>query len=76
MKLKAVRMFGENKNYLVIIFTNLYKDGFRMNDIHYKWEHGLINSIAVTPDILLPQFKHIGSKLKERKIELSTGSLK
>jgi hypothetical protein len=44
-----------------------------MNDIYYKWAKGLENSIDVTPQILLTQFKHIGTKLKERKISTSTG---
>jgi hypothetical protein len=53
----------------------LLKDGFRMDDIRYKWAHGLNSSLDVSPTIELPQLKYKDYKLIERQFRLSTGNL-
>ena len=50
------------------------KDGFRMDDIKYKWGDGANTSaLDISPNIELPQFKYKDYKLIERQFRLSTG---
>merc|ERR1719400_1661584 len=44
-----------------------------MNDIHYKWNDGL-NSVQVSGDVSLPQFKVLGHRQKTIEASLSTGN--
>ncbi len=46
-----------------------------MDDIRYKWAHGLNSSLDVSPTIELPQLKYKEYKLVERQFRLSTGTL-
>ena len=51
------------------------KDGFRMEDIRYKWAEGLNKSaLDVAPNIELPQLIYRDFKLIERQFRLSTGT--
>lgn len=57
-------------------FIFLIKDGFRMEDIKYKWAAGLNTSaVDVAPNIELPQLKYKEYKLIERQFRLSTGTI-
>ena len=47
-----------------------------MDDIRYKWAHGLNSSLDVSPTIELPQLKYKDYKLVERQFRLSTGFFK
>lgn len=50
------------------------KDGFRMEDIQYKWADGLNSSaLDIAPNLELPQLKYKDYKLTERQFRLSTG---
>jgi hypothetical protein len=51
------------------------KDGYRMDDIRYKWANGLNYSLDVSPTIELPQLKYKDYKLGERQFRVSTGRL-
>ena len=55
-------------------FFKKTKDGFRMEDIRYKWAEGLNKSaLDVAPNIELPQLIYKDFKLIERQFRLSTG---
>ena len=43
-----------------------------MSDIHYKWNDGL-NSVQLSSDVSLPEFKVIGHRQKTIEASLSTG---
>ena len=43
-----------------------------MADIRYKWNDGL-NSVQVSGDVSLPQFKVLGHRQKTIEASLSTG---
>jgi len=47
--------------------------GYTMSDIHYKWNDGL-NSVQISPDVSLPQFKVLGHRQKTIEASLSTGT--
>lgn len=44
-----------------------------MNDIRYKWNDGL-NSVQISADVSLPEFKVIGHRTKRIEASLSTGN--
>ena len=48
--------------------------GYTMTDIRYKWNDGL-NSVQISSDVSLPQFKVLGHRQKIIEAELSTGKL-
>jgi len=43
-----------------------------MSDIRYKWNDGL-NSVQISADVSLPQFKVLGHRQKTIEASLSTG---
>ena len=45
-----------------------------MSDIRYKWNDGL-NSVQISSDVSLPQFKVLGHRQKTIEASLSTGAL-
>ena len=45
-----------------------------MSDIHYKWNDGL-NSVQISSDVSLPQFKVLGHRQRTIEASLSTGTL-
>ena len=46
--------------------------GYTMADIRYQWNDGL-NSVQVSGDVSLPQFKVLGHRQKTIEASLSTG---
>jgi hypothetical protein len=46
--------------------------GYTMSDIRYKWNDGL-NSVQISADVSLPQFKVLGHRQKTIEASLSTG---
>ncbi len=46
--------------------------GYTMSDIRYQWAKGL-ESVGVSSDVSLPQFKVLGHKQQAMEISLSTG---
>ena len=50
------------------------QDGFRMDDIQYKWAaRSNKSALDIAPTIELPQLKYKDYKLIERQFQLSTG---
>ena len=47
--------------------------GYTMSDIRYKWNDGL-NSVQISADVSLPQFKVLGHRQKTIEASLSTGA--
>lgn len=47
-------------------------DGYSMRDIRYKWNEGP-NSVGVSEDVSLPQFKVLGYRQRAMEISLTTG---
>ena len=45
-----------------------------MSDIRYKWNDGL-NSVQISSDVSLPQFKVLGHRQKTIEASLSTGKM-
>lgn len=45
-----------------------------MSDIRYKWNDGL-NSVQISYDVSLPQFKVLGHRQKTIEASLSTGEI-
>ena len=57
---------------LIIDEPNAFSVGYTMSDIHYKWNDGL-NSVQLSSDVSLPQFKVLGHRQKTVEASLSTG---
>ena len=47
--------------------------GYTMADIRYQWNDGL-NSVQISNDVSLPQFKVLGHRQKTIEASLSTGN--
>lgn len=58
--------------YFFIDFCYVFIVGYTMADIHYKWENGL-NSVGVSYEVSLPQFKVLGYRLRAFEIALTSG---
>ena len=60
----------------MFMYTHLYiwnfSVGYTMSDIRYKWNDGL-NSVQISSDVSLPQFKVLGHRQKTIEASLSTG---
>ena len=50
-----------------------HKVGYTMADIRYQWNDGL-NSVQISNDVSLPQFKVLGHRQKTIEASLSTGN--
>ncbi|KAG8226494.1 hypothetical protein J437_LFUL007376, partial [Ladona fulva] len=48
------------------------KVGYTMRDIRYKWNEGP-NSVGVSNEVSLPQFKVLGHRQRAMEISLTTG---
>lgn len=48
--------------------------GYTMRDIRYKWNEGP-NSVGVSSEVSLPQFKVLGHRQRAMEISLTTGTL-
>ena len=46
--------------------------GFTMRDIRYKWNSGL-QSVGISSEVELPQFRVLGHRQRQGTINLSTG---
>lgn len=64
--IKKSRM--NSKNTLNFVFTV----GYTMRDIRYKWNKGP-NSVGVSNEVSLPQFKVLGHRQRAMEISLTTG---
>lgn len=53
---------------------SLHTVGYTMRDIRYKWNEGP-NSVGVSHEVSLPQFKVLGHRQRAMEISLTTGSL-
>ena len=58
---------------LITHFSRLTAVGYTMSDIRYKWNDGL-NSVQISADVSLPQFKVLGHRQKAIEASLSTGN--
>lgn len=47
--------------------------GYTMRDIRYKWNEGP-NSVGVSSEVSLPQFKVLGHRQRAMEISLTTGT--
>uniref|UniRef100_Q7M4F7 Gamma-aminobutyric acid receptor NB4.1 (Fragments) n=1 Tax=Drosophila sp. TaxID=7242 RepID=Q7M4F7_DROSP len=47
--------------------------GYTMRDIRYKWNEGP-NSVGVSSEVSLPQFKVLGHRQRAMEISLTTGN--
>ena len=71
------RVHIENFVHYIIVSLLLFlllTVGYTMTDIRYKWNDGL-NSVQISSDVSLPQFKVLGHRQKIIEAELSTGKL-
>jgi len=48
--------------------------GYTMRDIRYKWNEGP-NSVGVSNEVSLPQFKVLGHRQRAMEISLTTGNV-
>ena len=62
----------ERKEATVYNLNLLHIVGYTMSDIRYKWNDGL-NSVQISSDVSLPQFKVLGHRQKTIEASLSTG---
>ena len=58
---------------IFLLTTFIFPVGYTMADIRYKWNDGL-NSVQVSGDVSLPQFKVLGHRQKTIEASLSTGN--
>ncbi|KAI9587689.1 hypothetical protein GQX74_003535 [Glossina fuscipes] len=55
------------------IYIQNCKVGYTMRDIRYKWNEGP-NSVGVSSEVSLPQFKVLGHRQRAMEISLTTGN--
>ena len=84
MKSSVVALFSVNPMYSVnlmsvkvmlhcnCLIVGFFSVGYTMADIRYKWNDG-INSVQISNDVSLPQFKVLGHRQKTIEASLSTG---
>ena len=65
---------SEANEYSIAHFSLLLAVGYTMSDIRYKWNDGL-NSVQISADVSLPQFKVLGHRQKAIEASLSTGKI-
>ena len=58
--------------YSLLFNCVFFAVGYTMADIRYKWNDG-INSVQISNDVSLPQFKVLGHRQKTIEASLSTG---
>lgn len=63
----AVRLPDRSWHWLVIAV------GYTMRDIRYKWNEGP-NSVGVSNEVSLPQFKVLGHRQRAMEVSLTTGT--
>ena len=63
---------NQSSKDLLTSHTFVVSVGYTMADIRYKWNDGL-NSVQVSGDVSLPQFKVLGHRQKTIEASLSTG---
>ncbi|XP_059079312.1 gamma-aminobutyric acid receptor subunit beta-like isoform X3 [Tigriopus californicus] len=56
-----------------LCYIEIESFGYTMSDIRYKWNDGL-NSVQISADVSLPQFKVLGHRQKTIEASLSTGN--
>lgn len=66
----VVRRTGLNVRGVFVI----YPVGYTMRDIRYKWNEGP-NSVGVSNEVSLPQFKVLGHRQRAMEISLTTGNV-
>lgn len=65
---KSNPLFHEKQKTRIAII----KVGYTMRDIRYKWNEGP-NSVGVSSEVSLPQFKVLGHRQRAMEISLTTG---
>ncbi|KAK6627275.1 hypothetical protein RUM44_009752 [Polyplax serrata] len=60
----------QRKNLVAIFVSSV---GYTMRDIRYKWNEGP-NSVGVSNEVSLPQFKVLGHRQRAMEISLTTGN--
>lgn len=69
-----IRTKKKNKNKKLVKIRILTKIvGYTMRDIRYKWNEGP-NSVGVSSEVSLPQFKVLGHRQRAMEISLTTGT--
>lgn len=59
---------------LLYLYVSLHGTvGYTMRDIRYKWNEGP-NSVGVSSEVSLPQFKVLGHRQRAMEISLTTGT--
>lgn len=53
---------------------SIFSVGYTMRDIRYKWNEGP-NSVGVSNEVSLPQFKVLGHRQRAMEISLTTGNV-
>lgn len=64
---------NNNHNYNNNQLYTPYIVGYTMRDIRYKWNEGP-NSVGVSSEVSLPQFKVLGHRQRAMEISLTTGT--
>ena len=67
---KAVSLALTRKLHMAFLVSLLV--GYTMRDIRYKWNEGP-NSVGVSNEVSLPQFKVLGHRQRAMEISLTTG---
>jgi len=76
LQLANITTTTTNTTIPTITTTQLYTPyivGYTMRDIRYKWNEGP-NSVGVSSEVSLPQFKVLGHRQRAMEISLTTGT--
>lgn len=65
--------FSSEASYQSTCVEWLFLVGYTMRDIRYKWNEGP-NSVGVSNEVSLPQFKVLGHRQRAHEISLTTGT--
>ena len=65
-------LWNRNSFFCEIQAQNYFLVGHTMKDVRYKWNNGL-NSVQISSDVSLPQFKVLGHRQKLIEASLSSG---
>ncbi|RWS30222.1 mutant GABA gated chloride channel-like protein [Leptotrombidium deliense] len=74
LKSKSLLLFALNNCFVFLAFLWSFNalDGYSMADIRYKWHKGKA-SVGIMQGLVLPQFRIVGHRIREKEVVLSTG---
>lgn len=72
--LESLNFVKKQLAHKIVFWDYSFTVGYTMRDIRYKWNEGP-NSVGVSNEVSLPQFKVLGHRQRAMEISLTTGNI-